>query len=139
MNEAVEINYPKRSPWWYVPSLYFQQGLPVIIIQQVSVLMYKKMGIPNEQIGLWTSLIIWPWILKMLWAPFLDIYGKKRNWVIAMQVLITAALGGAALAITTQSFLAITLFIFFVYAFTQATNRTCLPLSGCARHYFCFC
>lgn len=126
MSEVSNLVYPKRSPWWHIPSLYFQQGLPVIIIQQVSVLMYKKMGIPNDQIGLWTSLIIWPWILKMLWAPFLDLYGKKRTWVIAMQVLITAAMAGAALAITTQSFLVITLIIFFVTAFFSATHDIAL-------------
>lgn len=126
MSKTSTLVYPNKSPWWYVPSLYFQQGLPVIIIQQVSVLMYKKMGIANDQIGLWTSLIIWPWILKMLWAPFLDIYGKKRSWVIAMQVLITATLGGAALAITTQSFLLITLIIFFITAFFSATHDIAL-------------
>jgi PAT family beta-lactamase induction signal transducer AmpG len=120
------MNYPEKSPWWHVPTLYFQQGLPVIIIQQVSVVMYKKMGIENDQIGLWTSLIIWPWVLKMLWAPFLDLYGKKRTWVLVMQVLITAALGGAALAITTQSFLLITLMIFFVTAFFSATHDIAL-------------
>lgn len=126
MSILKNLNYPKRSPWWHVPTLYFQQGLPVIIIQQVSVLMYKKMGIANDQIGLWTSLIIWPWVLKMLWAPFLDLYGKKRSWVIAMQVLITATLVGAALAITTQSFLIITLIIFFVTAFFSATHDIAL-------------
>ncbi|MBF0502629.1 MAG: MFS transporter [Candidatus Riflebacteria bacterium] len=126
MSDISNLIYPSKSPWWYVPSLYFQQGLPVIIIQQVSVLMYKKMGIQNDQIGLWTSLIIWPWILKMLWAPFLDLHGKKRSWVIAMQVLITASLGGAALAITTQSFLVITLIIFFVTAFFSATHDIAL-------------
>ncbi len=123
---GLNLVYPKRSPWWYVPSLYFQQGLPVIIIQQVSVVMYKKMGISNDQIGLWTSLIIWPWILKMLWAPWLDLYGKKRTWVLAMQVLVTAFLGGAALAITTKSFLAITLGIFFATAFFSATHDIAL-------------
>lgn len=126
MNKVLHLFYPERNPWWHVPTLYFQQGLPVIIIQQVSVLMYKKMGISNDQIGLWTSLIIWPWILKMLWAPFLDLHGKKRSWVIAMQVLITASLGGAALAITTQSFLVITLLIFFVTAFFSATHDIAL-------------
>jgi MFS transporter, PAT family, beta-lactamase induction signal transducer AmpG len=125
-SERVRWVHPTQSPWWYIPSLYFQQGLPVIVIQQVSVVMYKKMGISNDQIGLWTSLIIWPWILKMLWAPVLDLYGKKRTWVLAMQVLVTAFLGGAALAITAKSFLAVTLGIFFLTAFFSATHDIAL-------------
>ena len=123
---SASLAYPARSPWWYVPSLYLQQGLPVIIIQQVSVVMYKKLGIANDRIGLWTSLIIWPWILKMLWAPGLDLYGRKRTWVLVMQAFIIAFLGGAALAITTQSFLAITLGLFFLTAFLSATHDIAL-------------
>ncbi|OFZ19091.1 MAG: hypothetical protein A2X94_10095 [Bdellovibrionales bacterium GWB1_55_8] len=115
-----------RTPWAFVPSLYFQQGLPVIIVQQVSVLLYKKMGMPNDQIGLWTSLVVWPWILKMLWGPLVDLHGKKRNWVLGTQALIGIALGLCALAVTTKSFLAVTLGIFFITAFLSATHDIAL-------------
>jgi len=125
MNSAA-VTYPKASPWYFVPFLYFQQGLPVIIVQQVSVLLYKKLGIPNDQIGLWTSLIIWPWILKMFWGPLVDLHGQKRTWVLVMQILITFALTACAYAITTQSFLAITLSIFLVTAFFSATHDIAL-------------
>ncbi|HAR43635.1 MAG TPA: MFS transporter [Bdellovibrionales bacterium] len=124
--KAAALTYPKASPWYFVPFLYFQQGLPVIIVQQVSVLLYKKMGIPNDQIGLWTSLIIWPWILKMFWGPLVDMNGRKRSWVLGMQILITLALIACAFAITTESFLAISLCIFLVTAFFSATHDIAL-------------
>jgi MFS transporter, PAT family, beta-lactamase induction signal transducer AmpG len=115
-----------RSPWYFIPTLYFQQGVPVIIVQQVSVILYKKMGLPNDQIGLWTSLIAWPWILKMLWGPLVDLNGKKRNWVLAMQLCITLSLAAIALAVTSSAFLPVTLGIFLITAFFSATHDIAL-------------
>jgi PAT family beta-lactamase induction signal transducer AmpG len=119
------MNQP-RSPWWYVPTLYFQQGLPVILIQQFSVILYKKLGVSNDQIGLWTSLITWPWILKMLWGPLVDSYSSKRKWVQSTQLAITILLGLSALAIGTEHFLVLTLLIFFITAFFSATHDNAL-------------
>jgi PAT family beta-lactamase induction signal transducer AmpG len=116
----------ERSPWWYVPTLYFQQGLPVILVQQFSVLMYKKLGVPNDEIGLWTSLITWPWILKMFWGPLVDSHSTKRKWVEITQILITIFLGLAALAVTSSHFLPLTLAIFFIMAFFSATHDNAL-------------
>ena len=124
--DSNSLKYPSRSPWFYVPTLYFQQGLPVIIVQQVSVLLYKKLGIANDQIGLWTSLIGWPWILKMFWGPLVDLNGRKRNWVLSTQAFIVLAIIACALAVTTQSFLVVTLSIFFVTAFLSATHDVAL-------------
>ena len=115
-----------RSPWWFVPSLYFQQGLPVILVQQLSVLMYKKMGVSNDKIGLWTSLITWPWILKMLWGPLVDRYSSKRQWMQRAQVGITVLLFFAALVITQTNFLALSLVLFFIMAFFSATHDNAL-------------
>jgi MFS transporter, PAT family, beta-lactamase induction signal transducer AmpG len=124
--EALESNltegHSPKSPWWYVPSLYFMQGVPVMIVQALSVTMYKKMGVPNDQIGLWTSLIAWPWIVKMLWGPLVDGNGTKRAWVVATQALIIAALGGVAYSVTQPGFFAISLGLLFVVAFLSATH-----------------
>jgi MFS transporter, PAT family, beta-lactamase induction signal transducer AmpG len=111
-----------RNPWVFVPALYFMQGLPVVIVQQMSVVMYKRMGVPNDQIGLWTSLIAWPWIVKMLWGPLVDNHGTKRSWIIVTQALIIAGLGFVALGINQVAFLAITLSILFIVAFLSATH-----------------
>jgi MFS transporter, PAT family, beta-lactamase induction signal transducer AmpG len=111
-----------RSPWWFVPSLYFMQGVPVVIVQQMSVTMYKKMDVPNDQIGLWTSLIAWPWIVKMLWGPLVENNGTRRSWIVVMQALLIAGLGFVALGIERPAFFGITLAVFFVIAFLSATH-----------------
>jgi MFS transporter, PAT family, beta-lactamase induction signal transducer AmpG len=111
-----------KSPWRFVPSLYFLQGIPVVIVQQMSVTMYKKMGIPNDQIGLWTSLIAWPWVVKMLWGPMVDNQGTKRAWIVVTQAIIVAMLGVVAFGLTQPAFFAITLAAFFGIAFVSATH-----------------
>src|SRR5690606_20739211 len=115
-----------RSPWLYIPSLYFQQGLPVILIQQFSVLMYKKLGLANDQIGLWTSLITWPWIMKMFWGPMVDRLSTKRQWVRATQVLTTIALACSAFFVSSEHYLVGTLAVFAVGAFFSATHDIAL-------------
>jgi PAT family beta-lactamase induction signal transducer AmpG len=110
------------SPWLFVPSLYFMQGVPVVVVQTLSVTMYKKMGVPNADIGLWTSLIAWPWIAKMLWGPLVESNGTRRSWIVVMQALIIAGLGFAAFGIGQSGFLALTLGIFFIIAFLSATH-----------------
>ncbi len=112
----------RRSPWAFVPTLYFMQGLPVVIVQNMSATMYKKMGVDNAQIGLWTSLIAFPWIVKMLWGPLVDTSGTKRGWIVVMQALIIAAMGGLAFSITQDAFLPISLALMFLVAFMSATH-----------------
>jgi MFS transporter, PAT family, beta-lactamase induction signal transducer AmpG len=120
--EDPEVGTTDRSPWWFVPSLYFMQGVPVIVVQALSVTMYKKMGVSNAEIGLWTSLIAWPWIAKMLWGPLVETNGTRRTWIVAMQALIIAMLGLAAYSVSLPGFFAISLAIFFVVAFLSATH-----------------
>jgi MFS transporter, PAT family, beta-lactamase induction signal transducer AmpG len=117
-----EPGHSNRNPWLFVPSLYLMQGIPVVVVQQLSVTMYKKMGVDNAQIGLWTSLIAWPWVVKMLWGPLVDSNGTKRSWIIVMQALIIAGLGLATIGIAQPAFLAITLGVFFLVAFLSATH-----------------
>lgn len=112
----------ERNPWWFVPSLYFMQGVPVVVVQQLSVTMYKKMGVSNAEIGLWTSLIAWPWIAKMLWGPLVEHNGTRRGWIIATQALIILGLAVAAMTLQTSAFLALSLVTFFVIAFFSATH-----------------
>ena len=116
----------KRSPWFYVPSLYFQQGLPVVLVQQFSVLLYKRLGVSNDRIGLWTSLIAWPWILKMLWSPAIDLKSSKRFWVLTAQLFVLLGLFLAAFALTNSGFLPITLGLFALVAVFSATHDIAL-------------
>ena len=50
----------KRNPWTWVPTLYFAEGVPYVIVNIVSVAFYKKMGISNTDIALYTSLLYLP-------------------------------------------------------------------------------
>lgn len=108
--------------WWWVPSLYFTQGLPYILVVTVSVIMYKQLGLGNAEIGLYTSWLYLPWVLKPLWSPFVDMKGTKRRWFLWMQLLISIALFGVGLSLPTNGFLVATLACFWMAAFASATN-----------------
>ncbi|WP_276166238.1 MFS transporter [Zobellia alginiliquefaciens] len=111
-----------KGAWVWVPILYFTQGLPYVLVVSVSVIMYKQLGVSNEDIGLYTSLLYLPWVLKPLWSPFVDLKSTKRKWFLSMQLLITIALFGVALTIPTSLFLTTTLACFWMAAFASATN-----------------
>ncbi len=111
-----------KGAWAWVPILYFTQGLPYVLVVTVSVILYKKLGVSNEDIGLYTSLLYLPWVLKPLWSPFVDLKSTKRNWFLGTQLLISLALFGVALAIPTNMFFVSTLACFWMAAFASATN-----------------
>lgn len=116
-----EIQKDKRA-WAWVPLLYFTQGLPYVIVVTVSVIMYKKLGISNADIGLYTSWLYLPWVLKPLWSPFVDLKSTKRKWFLGMQFLIALALFGVGLSLPTNVFFTTTLACFWMAAFASATN-----------------
>ena len=112
----------KHSPWLWVPSLYFAEGLPYIAVMTLSLVMYKKMGISNTDIALYTSWLNVPWVIKPLWSPFVDLLRTKRWWIISMQLLIGAGLAGIAFTIPATHFFQTTLAIFWLMAFSSATH-----------------
>ena len=89
----------KKSPWAWVPTLYFAEGLPYVAVMTISLIMYKRLGLSNADITLYTSWLYLPWVIKPLWSPFIDIIKTKRWWIVAMQLLIGAAIGGVAFTI----------------------------------------
>ena len=111
-----------RSPWLWVPSLYYAEGIPYIVVMTVSVIMYKRMGISNTDIALYTSWLYLPWVIKPLWSPVVDILRTKRFWIITMQLIIGAGLGGVALTIPLPDFFQYTLAFFWLLAFSSATH-----------------
>ena len=108
--------------WAWVPILYFTQGLPYVIVVTVSVIMYKKLGVSNADIGLYTSWLYLPWVLKPIWSPFVDLKGTKRNWFLWMQLLLVLALFGVGMSVPTSHFFTTTLACFWMAAFASATN-----------------
>lgn len=112
----------KHSPWLWVPSLYFAEGLPYIAVMTLSLVMYKKMGISNTDVALYTSWLNIPWVIKPLWSPFVDLLRTKRWWIVTMQLLIGAGLAGIAFTIPADHFFQTTLAIFWLMAFSSATH-----------------
>ncbi|MDZ8086450.1 MAG: AmpG family muropeptide MFS transporter [Nostoc sp. DedQUE12b] len=110
-----------RSPWTYIPTLYFASGIPYIIINTVSVIFYKKLGIDNTQIALWTSFLYLPWVIKMFWGPIVDIYSTKRQWILYTQFAMFACLGLIAFSLQLPNFFFISLATLTIGAFISAT------------------
>ena len=77
-----------RNPWSWIPTLYFAEGLPYVAVMTIAVIMYKRLGLSNTEIALYTSWLYLPWTIKPLWSPFVDLVKTKRSWIIAMQGLI---------------------------------------------------
>ncbi|MFQ6604147.1 MAG: MFS transporter, partial [Fidelibacterota bacterium] len=111
-----------RSPWWWVPSLYYAQGIPYAVVMLISVIFYKRMGISNTDIALYTSWLYLPWVIKPLWSPVVDILKTKRWWIVITQLIIGAGLGGVALSIPMPGFFKVTLGFFWLLAFSSATH-----------------
>ncbi len=110
------------TPWAWVPTLYFAQGLPYVAVMTVSVIMYKKLGISNTDIALYTSWLYLPWVIKPLWSPFVDLLKTKRWWVLAMQLLVGAGLAGVAFTLPADNFFRWSLAMFWLVAFSSATH-----------------
>lgn len=123
-----------QSPWWWVPTLYFAEGIPYFIVNNISVTMFTKMGVPNGEMALFTSLLYLPWTIKPLWSPFVDIIKTKRWWILTMQLLMSAAFILLTLTIphpsasviasgqTPVSLFTVTLLLFIITAFASATH-----------------
>lgn len=122
------------SPWLWVPTLYFAEGIPYFLVNNISVMMFTRMGVSNGQMALFTSLLYLPWAIKPLWSPFVDILKTKRWWIITMQILMTAAFILLTLTIphpdaatiaageTSISLFTVMLVLFFITAFASATH-----------------
>ena len=112
----------RRSPWFWVPTLYFAEGIPYVIVMTLSVIMYKRLGISNADIALYTSWLYLPWVIKPLWSPIVDILKTKRFWIIIMQLVIGVGLAGVAFTIPVDRFFQYTLAFFWLIAFSSATH-----------------
>lgn len=115
-----------KSPLAWVPSAYFAMGLPFVILNMVCVLMFKGLGIADSQIALWTSIIMFPWTLKFLWSPLLELLPSKRMIVVATQIISGAGFACVALALHLPSFFAVCIGLLAVVAFSGATHDIAL-------------
>ncbi|MEM7726206.1 MAG: MFS transporter [Cyanobacteria bacterium P01_A01_bin.45] len=121
METQTQSKTSSLSPWYYVPSLYFAEGVPYMIINVVSTILYKRLGVSNEQITLWTSFLYLPWVIKMFWGPFVDTYSTKRRWLLTSTLAMCACLSVAAFSLQLPNYFFISLAAFTVGGFISAT------------------
>ena len=105
-----------------MPTLYFAEGVPYVAVMTISLILYKRLGMSNTDITLYTSWLYLPWVIKPLWSPFVDMMKSKRWWIVTMQLLVGAALGGVAFTIPVSWWLQGTLCFFWLMAFASATH-----------------
>lgn len=116
-------NIKKRvSPWAWVSTLYFAEGLPNAAVVLVSLVFYQEMGLSDAEATFYTSWFYLPWVIKPLWSPFLDLIKTKRWWVLSMQMLLGAAFAGVAFTINTSFWLQGTICFFWLLAISSATH-----------------
>ena len=112
----------KRNPWKFIPTQYVAEGLPYILVNSTSVLMFKSLGMSNSDIGMITSLITIPWMIKMFWSPWIDSVSTKRNWVIKMQLLLAACFAIMAFTLQLPGYINSSIIILSFVAFLSATH-----------------
>ncbi len=112
----------KKSAWSWIPTLYFAEGLPYVVVMTLSVIMYKRFDISNTDIALYTGWLYLPWVIKPLWSPFVDLLKTKRWWITIMQLLVGAGFAAIAFTLHVPHMLQVTLAIFWLMAFASATH-----------------
>lgn len=112
----------KRNPITWVPTAYFAMGLPFVVLNMVTVLMFKGLEVEDKLITFWTYLILLPWTLKPLWSPFLELFKTKKFFVIATQLITGITFGLVAFALNLPHFFSITIALLAIVAFSGATH-----------------
>lgn len=112
----------RRSPISWVPTLYFAMGMPFVVLNMVCTLMFKGLNVSDAQIAFWTSIIMFPWTLKPLWSPLLEIYKTKKFFVIFTQIATGCIFGLVALALHLPNFFAVCIALLAIIAFSGATH-----------------
>ncbi len=119
----MEVSPPSSPrPWRWIPSLYFAQGLPYVVVTTLSIVFYKNLQISNTEIAFYTSWLGFPWVIKPLWSPLVEMFGRKRRWIVALQFFMGAACAAVAWVIPAPQFVQATLAVFCLIAFASATH-----------------
>jgi len=111
-----------KSPWLWVPSLYFAQAIPYVVAMYLSVIMYKDLGVSNTDIAFYTSLLYLPWVIKPLWSPVVDMFGTKRRWTVLLQLVVAASLVAVGTVMHLPGFFMVSLAVMWLMAFSSATH-----------------
>ena len=106
----------------WIPTLYVAEGLPYVAVNTLSVIMYKNLGMSNTDIAFYTGWLYLPWVIKPFWSPFVDIIRTKRWWTVTTQFIIGAAFAAIALTLPLDSYVAMSLAVFWLIGFASATH-----------------
>ena len=112
----------KRNPITWVPTAYFAMGLPFVVLNMVTVLMFKGLNVEDKLITFWTSLILLPWTLKPLWSPFLELFKTKKFFVVATQLITGITFGLVSFSLNLPHFFSIAIALLAIIAFSGATH-----------------
>ncbi len=110
------------NPWAWIPTLYFGQGIPYVVVMTLSVIMYKNLGLSNGEIAAYTSWLYLPWVIKPLWSPLVDMFRTKRFWIVCLQGVVAASLALVALTLPASNFVQMSLAVLWLMAFASATH-----------------
>ncbi len=94
----------------------------MIAVSVVAAIMYKNLGLSNAEVAAYTGLMNLPWVLKPLWAPFLELHRNKRFFVLAMELVMVGTFGLLALALHLPAFIPVTIALFWIAGFASATQ-----------------
>ena len=106
----------------WIPTLYVAEGLPYVAVNTLSVIMYKNLGMSNTDIAFYTGWLYLPWVIKPFWSPFVDIIRTKRWWTVTTQFIIGAAFAAIALTLPLDSYVVMSLAVFWLIGFASATH-----------------
>ncbi len=108
--------------WRWIPSLYFSQGIPYVVVMTLAVVMYKNLKVSNTDIALYTSWLYLPWVIKPLWSPLVELFRTKRFWIVTLQLVIGGALASVAVTLPGPAYFQASLAVFWLLAFSSATH-----------------
>ena len=106
----------------------FSSGLPLLLATgSVLQAWLKEAGVDLGTIGLF-ALVGLPYTLKFLWAPLLDRFapisgmGRRRGWLLLIQITLIAAIAGLGLTDPKQSLPLVTLAAFLAAFFSASQD-----------------
>jgi PAT family beta-lactamase induction signal transducer AmpG len=114
---------PDRThPARWVPTLYFAEGVPFFAVALIAGILYKRLGLRNDVITFYTSLLLLPWSLKPLWSPLIEMFKTKKFFVVALELAGGLSLALVALCLPLPGYFGYTLALLAVVAFCSSTH-----------------
>lgn len=111
-----------NKPAFWVPTLYLAEGIPYTAVMMLSLIFYKRAGLDNTDIALYTGWFYLPWLIKPLWSPVVEMLRTSKFWIITCQILLGAALASVGLTLPLDNWLIFTIILFWIAAFVSATH-----------------